>query len=109
MPEETKREILIRLLDSQTTGVLATESEHQPYANLVAFSFTDDLKRIIFATPDKTTKYRNLIKNPRVSLIIDSRKNDPEDFSGSMAVTAVGRVKELNGEAKSRMLKEHSQ
>jgi len=108
MPEKTTKEILVDLLNSQVTGVLATEKEHQPYANLIAFSFSDDLKRIIFATPINTTKYSNLKKNPKVSIVIDSRKNDSADFSGSTVVTALGVSRELAGEIKIEMLRNHS-
>ncbi len=101
--------MLADLLGSQVTGVLATEKDHQPYANLVAFSFSDDLRRIIFATPRNTAKYRNLVENPLVSLIIDSRRNDPYDFSGSIAITALGHSRELAGDMKIETLRNHSE
>jgi len=97
------------LLDSQITGVLATETNHQPYANLVAFSFSADLTRIFFATLSNTSKYRNLSENSNVSIVIDSRKNDPNDFSGSMTVTAMGRAGELSGDEKIKILQVHSE
>ncbi len=109
MPESTTRDTVFRLLKSQTTGVLATEKEHRPYANLVAFSYTDDLKRIIFVTPTDTTKYRNLSVNPRVSMIVDVRKNDPADFSGSMAVTVLGQAREIIGDEKAELMPSHSE
>jgi heme iron utilization protein len=108
MPEKTTREILTSLLNSQITGVLATEKKHQPYANLIAFSFSDDYKKIIFATPTNTTKYQNLIENPQVSILIDSRKNDPNNFSGSTAITVLGLSRELTGDLKTRMMMNHA-
>lgn len=109
MPEKATRDILAGLLESQITGVLATENEHQPYANLVAFSFSDDLRRIFFATPRNTSKYHNLVENPLVSIIIDSRRNDPYDFSGSIAITALGHSRELDGDVKIEKLRNHSE
>jgi heme iron utilization protein len=107
MRERTSKELLSELLNSQLTGVLATERDHQPYTNLVAFSFSDDLKRIFFATPINTTKYKNLTGNPQVSLLIDTRKNNYKDFSGSTAITVLGACKELSGNIKNEMLKNH--
>jgi nitroimidazol reductase NimA-like FMN-containing flavoprotein (pyridoxamine 5'-phosphate oxidase superfamily) len=107
MREETIKNKIRLLLESQAAGVLATEVDHQPYANLVAFSFSPDLKRIFFATPSDTTKYRNLTKNPNISLIIDNRSNSTRDFSRSAAVTMLGKARELAGEDKARWMEEH--
>lgn len=95
-------------MDSQTTGVLATAMDNQPYASLVAFSFTPDLRRIFFVTPGNTVKYKNLTGNPRVSLIINRQENDPLDFSRSMAVTMIGKARELAGDEKLMRMEEHA-
>ena len=108
MPEQKTKELLAELLNSQITGVIATEQDHQPYTNLVAFSFSDDLKKIYFATPADTTKYKNLAGNPRISLLIDTRRNNREDFSGSAAVTVLGICRELSGNIKNEKLMSHS-
>lgn len=108
MPDKIIKEKLLILLNSQVTGVLATESEHQPYASLIAFSFTDDLRKIIFATPNNTTKFRNLVQNPHVSVVIDSRQNNPENFSCSTAVTVLGVSRELKGDTKLKKQQIHS-
>ena len=108
MPDTVNRDTLGALLGSQVTGVLATESHHQPYANLVAFSFSDDLRKLFFATPRDTAKYRNLAGNPRLALVIDSRNNNPEDFSRATAVTALGYGRDLTGDARIKPLAHHS-
>ena len=97
MPEQKTKELLKELLHSQITGVIATEKDHQPYTNLVAFSFSENLKNFFFATPINTTKYKNLAGNPHVSLLIDTRKNNREDFSDSAAVTVLGTCRGLPG------------
>jgi hypothetical protein len=51
------------LFDSQSLAVLATQSNAQPYASLVAFAATEDLKQIIFLTPNTTRKYANIESN----------------------------------------------
>jgi hypothetical protein len=108
MPEQKTKKLLEELLNSQVTGVIATEKDHQPYANLVAFSFTENLKKIYFATPMSTTKYRNLANNPHISLLIDTRKNNREDFTDSTAITVLGICKGLSGTIKDEILEIHS-
>ena len=57
-------------------AVLATQHEGKPYASLVAFAATDDLKTIIFATTRSTRKFVYLSSNPAVALLIDNRTNE---------------------------------
>ncbi len=73
-------------------------------SNLVAFVATPDLRGLVFATTRATRKFENLTVDPRVSMLIDNRCNQVSDFREAMAVTAVGRVKELSGKQKSRIL-----
>lgn len=82
------------LFNSQPLAVLATSSDNSPYTSLVAFAATDDLTRLIFATMRTTRKYTNLSNNPNVSLLIDNRSNQAEDFHDAIAVTVVGTVTE---------------
>jgi len=84
------REKLTQLFDSQLIAVLGTSSDDDPYTCLVGFKFTSDLRNVIFATMRNRLKYRQISSNPRVSLIIDDRKNSPSDFSHATSVTIVG-------------------
>lgn len=108
MREEAVKNKIRLMIESQATGVLATAADRQPYGSLVAFSYSPDLKKIFFATPNDTTKYRNLAENPNISLTIDSRICNPKDFSRTAAITAMGEARELAGEDKSRRLKDHT-
>jgi heme iron utilization protein len=92
------------LLFSRDVGVLATSREDWPYANLVAFSVSDNLFEIIFATPRQSRKYENLAANPRVSVLIDDRSNDIADLKDAVAATAIGTAVEVNGSEKKRCL-----
>jgi nitroimidazol reductase NimA-like FMN-containing flavoprotein (pyridoxamine 5'-phosphate oxidase superfamily) len=107
MRDMTAAETIRAMLESQTSGVLATASGMQPYANLVAFSFAEDLTCIYFVTPNDTAKYANLVRNANCSLLVDRRSNDPADFSTGAAVTAVGRAVEITGEEKTSRLITH--
>jgi uncharacterized pyridoxamine 5'-phosphate oxidase family protein len=81
----------LRVLNkNQLHAVLATDANGQPYTSLVAFALTPDIKGILFATPKKTSKYRNIIKNGKVSLMIDTRLNTTKAYMRSEAVTILG-------------------
>ena len=76
----------------QRYAVLATHSGGHPYTSLVAFALTPDEKGVLFATPKKTTKYKNILKNRKVSLLIDTRKNTAKGYMQSEAVTILGNA-----------------
>ncbi len=73
-------------------AVLATAFQGKPYASIVAFALTKDMKGAIFATPKKTRKYKNLMKNKHVALLIDNRKNTDKDYMGTESVSIIGRA-----------------
>jgi nitroimidazol reductase NimA-like FMN-containing flavoprotein (pyridoxamine 5'-phosphate oxidase superfamily) len=92
------------LFASQNLAVLATHSHEQPYASLVAFVATEDLKHIYFATAKTTRKFANLTANARVALLINSSTNQVADFHEAIAVTAVGRAQEVRDADRDRLL-----
>jgi nitroimidazol reductase NimA-like FMN-containing flavoprotein (pyridoxamine 5'-phosphate oxidase superfamily) len=98
------RKKLKELFDKQRIGVLSTQKRNRPYASLVAFAVTDDLKSFVFATPRTTRKYSNIIASSRAALLIDNRSNRMSDFRKAMAVTAVGTVRELQKYGKNRLI-----
>lgn len=64
----------LRKLNAKTLhAVLATAYDNIPYTSLVAYAFDDQKKVFIFLTPRKTTKFINILRNPDVSLLIDTR------------------------------------
>jgi general stress protein 26 len=86
-------EEITELLLTQKLAVLATQSsEGAAYASLIAFAATDDLQKIVFATPKATRKFANISHNPKVSLLIDDRSNNEKDFHDAQAVTVMGVI-----------------
>jgi len=81
-----------QLCRQQHFAVLCTQHSGQPYASLVAFAVTDDLRYLCFATKRDTRKHHNLVANPRVALLIDSRRGYPGDLSEASALTICGCV-----------------
>ena len=85
-------QIVRTLFAAQPVGILATQSDRHPYCNIVAFTPSDDLQSILIATPRFTSKYRNMLKNPDVSLMVDNRSAHNPDFTDGIAVTCLGRA-----------------
>lgn len=83
------------LLRSQLLGVLATDAGGHPHTSLVAFAETDDSRHILFASNNKTRKVANMQKNGRVSLLLDNRSNQPEDFGLAEALMVSGIAEEV--------------
>jgi nitroimidazol reductase NimA-like FMN-containing flavoprotein (pyridoxamine 5'-phosphate oxidase superfamily) len=111
MPENAIRKKILNLLDSQLLAALSTQRQGQPYVNLIAFAHADNLATLVFATPRPTRKFANLMANPRVSLMVDSRSNSEADFHEASAVTILGEVREIGKDDlahyKSLYLKRH--
>jgi uncharacterized pyridoxamine 5'-phosphate oxidase family protein len=89
------REVLQQVVIDQRFAVLATQQNDQPYINLIAFAASDDLSYILFATSRNTQKYRNIEENEKVAILIDSRRNEPSDLTGALAITALGSASEV--------------
>jgi len=95
---------LKKLLESQPLAVLATQNRGQPYASLIAFASSDDLKSLYFATTRSTRKYANLSSDSRVAVLVDNRSNKASDFRWAMAATATGKAKEVNARKRKKAL-----
>ena len=80
MQDDEVRDRLRRLLREQPLGVLATSGAAGPHATLVAFTVTDDLSEIVFATSRATRKFASLRHDPRAALLVDDRSNEVSDF-----------------------------
>jgi nitroimidazol reductase NimA-like FMN-containing flavoprotein (pyridoxamine 5'-phosphate oxidase superfamily) len=80
---------------TQPHAVLATALNGKPYTSLVAFALTTDGKGILFATPKASTKYRNIVKNKHVSLLIDTRSNTGKDYMKAESITILGTARPL--------------
>ena len=84
-----------RLIESQSFGVLCTQGEGQPYGSLVAYAFSDDLTRAVFATSKATRKFKLLSECEHVALVIDNRPEFPDELMKIEGVTATGRARLL--------------
>ena len=85
-----------KMLDSQPFSILCTQGDGQPYGSLVAFAHTGDLKHFFFTTPKATRKYMLLSKCSRISLVVDTRSEHPNDMKKIEGVTITGTATELS-------------
>jgi nitroimidazol reductase NimA-like FMN-containing flavoprotein (pyridoxamine 5'-phosphate oxidase superfamily) len=98
------QQVLRELLSNQRLAVLSTHNSGQPYASLVAFACSDDLRFLYFVTPRTTRKFSNLQNDCRMALLITSSANQETDFHEAMAVTVVGSAGEISGPEKETAL-----
>lgn len=90
---DNKRNVLEKiaeLFDNQRFAVLSTQQSSQPYASLVAFAVSQDLKEVYFLTPNTTRKYENLITNPKVAILVNDSRNQTNDIYNAVSVTGTG-------------------
>ena len=104
--EDIKNKIR-KLFAAQKLAVLSTHQSGQPYANLIAYVGSQDLKEIYFVTPRTTRKFDNLSADSRVAVLINSSLNTESDFHNAVAVTALGNAEEVDGSEKVDILKRY--
>jgi len=107
---ETDKKFRLRLGElfrSQNLAALSTHHADQPYASLVAFYASNDLKYIYFVTAKTTRKFANLTDNNRVAIMVNSSTNQISDFHQAISVTAVGKAKEVAGADKEPILSQY--
>lgn len=76
------------LLKRKDLCVMATESEGVPHCSLMSYAVSEDGREVWMLTRAETKKYRNLLANPNVSLLVDTRgEREPR----AMALTVSGR------------------
>jgi len=97
------RKTVRELMTSQRFTALGTAEGGKPYLSLVAFAATTDLKRIIFPTRRATRKYRNLVRQPEVAMLVDARPGGSTAIGTAPAVTALGKAREASAPQASRL------
>lgn len=100
--ESKVRERIIRVMKSQKIAVLGTSKNDEPYSCLVSFAFSEELDKLVFATMRQRMKYRNMVANPRVTLIIDDRDIYESNFNETTSITVVGSAEDIIGTDRDR-------
>lgn len=81
------------LIRSEKLCVLATAGDGAPHCSLMSYASSEDRRRLYLASSRNTRKYCNLLTNPVVSVLIDSRQTGAAaGLSAVKAVTISGTV-----------------
>ncbi|MGC9516713.1 MAG: pyridoxamine 5'-phosphate oxidase family protein [Methanomicrobiales archaeon] len=86
------KEVIRELLESESFAVLSTQGQGQPYASLISFYSTPDLKNIVFATSKDTRKFSLISKSNPVALLVDDRSKTPPSVNKISAATVTGKA-----------------
>jgi nitroimidazol reductase NimA-like FMN-containing flavoprotein (pyridoxamine 5'-phosphate oxidase superfamily) len=99
-------EIMKTIVKENDLCVLATVSEGKPHCSLMAYSASDDCREIYMVTRKNTSKYINLLENPSVSLLIDTREENAHPLrSSTKALTVNGLFQKTYDEEKRRLIR----
>jgi len=89
------------LVREHDTCVLATVSDGRPHCSLMAYAADDACTEIYMVTPRTTSKYKNLMNNPHLSLLIDTRADHPgERPPDARALTIAGEFRPIHDREK---------
>jgi nitroimidazol reductase NimA-like FMN-containing flavoprotein (pyridoxamine 5'-phosphate oxidase superfamily) len=91
------------LAKEKSMCVLATVDGQKPYCSLMAYVADETCKEIYMVTHRKTQKYQNLLENPSVSLLIDTRETTPR--AKAQALTIEGAFQRIEDHNKRRRVK----
>jgi len=101
------------LLQAKDACVLATAADAQPHCSLMSYVTDEAGDRILMVTSRHSTKFTNLVQNPRVSLLVDTRDDAVAGEIGDVqALTVSGRAETAADEnedarARARLLQGH--
>ncbi len=71
------REEIEEIIKRNDLCVLSTVADGEPHCSLMSYVTDDDCREFYMITLPATKKYRNLEGNSAVSLLIDTREDDP--------------------------------
>jgi uncharacterized pyridoxamine 5'-phosphate oxidase family protein len=92
----TAREYIEDVLKLNKFAVLATEGNGQPHTSLIAITPFESSRQLIFATYRNTLKYRNLVNNSKVAVLIESRDANMKGLQKSIVLTIIGHTEEIS-------------
>ena len=91
--------------------VLSTVSQDaSPHSSLMAYVADEECREIYMATHSSTLKYQNLLHNPAVSLLIDTREVTPRKKAQALTVSGVFQPIETQNKKKrveAQLLRQH--
>jgi uncharacterized pyridoxamine 5'-phosphate oxidase family protein len=101
------KEYIEDLLKVSRFAVLATEGGGQPHASLIAITPFGNSRQLIFATYRNTLKFRNLAKNNKVAILIESSYVNMKGLKESAVLTIIGHTQEISNEENEAAFQAH--
>jgi len=87
--------------------VLATVSEGKPHCSLMSYISDEEGREIYLISHKQTRKYSNLMENPTISLLIDTREEEKGQRRIYVkALTVGGEFQTINDPAKKDLVRE---
>jgi hypothetical protein len=90
------RDFIENILKLNKLAVLATEGNGQPHVSLIAITPFGSFRQLIFATYRNTLKYRNLVHNNKVAILIESEDVNIKGLQKSIVLTIIGHTEEIS-------------
>lgn len=95
------------ILRENTLGVLCTESNGNPHCSLMTYILMEDPNVLYMVSTLESRKYKNILVNPRVSILVDTRQNrDTAAAENIVSITFEGLFQPLT-EPETQMVKTH--
>ncbi len=83
------RNDIMKIITENKVCALATVSGGAPHCSLMSYAAGEECRELYMATLQDTRKYRNLVANPQVSLLIDTRDSDAKGRTRALTITGV--------------------
>ena len=94
------------MIEEGTLCVLSTSYGDEPNTSLMQYISNESANKIYMVTLESSTKFHNLIMNPRVSLLIDTRDKLSSEEEHIKSLIVYGKVKIIDdAETKDDILK----
>lgn len=103
------RKYVEEAVQSNRLAVLATESDGQPHASLIAITPFKDFRQLIFATYRNTRKFQNLSRNGKVAVLIEGKNEEKSGIQNGFVITAYGLAEEISTVVNDAALQAHLQ
>jgi len=96
------------VLERNRLAVLATQLNGQPHTSLIAFTSFEGLRFLAFATYRSTLKYKSILEDRRVAILIEDRDGDAAGLSDQgLVLTAIGEAIKTSGEDRQAHIMKH--
>jgi nitroimidazol reductase NimA-like FMN-containing flavoprotein (pyridoxamine 5'-phosphate oxidase superfamily) len=95
------------IVKKENICVLATVSEGKPHCSLMSYVSDEAAREIYMISHKKTRKFANLMSNPSVSLLIDTREEDRGSKRANVrALTVEGEFQKIDDLARKDLIRE---